>query len=199
MVKKNNKSNNSNNSNSKIPAPYTLNTLTRKVYKDLPTNSYAMLFCFGDSLVSRLIMAKTRLEAGEIVPSHTAIAVRGNDGIIFIYESTSFGQKIHGKCIPAGVRRYLFSDFKILEKDKSTTYYLATDKTTTTIDSSYELERWVGYPYGIDSIIDFALKDDSDGESNGLICSQYANKVFRLMRDECPSPAELWRILYNEE
>lgn len=181
------------------PAPYTLNTLVRRAYKDLPTNSYAILFCFGDSLVSKLIMAKTRIEVGEIVPSHTAILVRGNDGIMLVYESTTFGQKVYGKRIPSGVRRYLFSDFKSIEKDKSTKYYLATDKTTTTIDNSYELERWIGYPYGIDSIIDFALKDDSDGESNGLICSQYTNKVFKLMRDECPSPAELWRKLYNEK
>lgn len=198
MVKKN-KSNDSSSGNNRIPMPYTLNALIHKAYKDLPINNYAILFCFGNSLVSRLIMAKTRLKTEEIVPSHTAILVRGNDGIIFIYESTTLSQKIHGKRIPSGVRRYLFSDFETLEKDKTTTYYLATDKTVTAIDSSYELERWVGYPYGLDSIIDFALKDESDGESNGLICSQYANKVFGLVREDCPSPAELWRILYNEK
>lgn len=149
-----------------------------------------LLFCFGTSFISKVIEFKTRKDENEKVPSHVAIIVDGT----FLYESTSQPEKLYNKTIPAGVRRYLLKDFYKIEKDKSTKYFFY----PCTLDYT-RLERYIHYPYGKDTILDFALKNGSDGISKGLICSQYGNLASRLMDKECPSPAELYRFVLNME
>ena len=94
--------------------------LTIKELKQLITkNDTGLLFCFGTSLISRIIQAKTKLNNKEVVPSHVAIIYQGR----FLYESTSQPQEYKNKTIPAGVRRYLLTDFYNIEKDKGTKYF----------------------------------------------------------------------------
>lgn len=163
-----------------------LNELKTLIHK----GDTGLLFCIGKSLISQIIRAKTRLDTNEIVPSHVALIVNGE----FLYESTSNSAKLGNKHIPAGVRRMLLADFYKLEKLKETEYYFY----PCTLDIK-DLEKYVHFPYGIDSIVDFVLKDGSDGVSRGLICSQYANKVAHIMDNPCPSPAVLYRYVRSSE
>lgn len=153
-------------------------------------NDSGILFCIGNSFISKIIQAKTRLNTKEIVPSHVALIVDGT----FLYESTSQDDKLGNKTIPAGVRRYLLKDFYRLEKDKETKYAFF----PTEIDRK-ELEKYIHYPYGKDIILDFLLKDGSNGESKGLICSQYVNNVTKLVNEPCPSPAVVYRAAKKME
>lgn len=160
--------------------PYNL----QKLRTELKSTSQGVLFCFGSSFISKIIQLKTRLNSKEIVPSHVALIYNG-----FIYESTSQDQKLGNKTIPSGVRRWLLKDFYKVEKDKETKYMYAPCDIYQSV-----MEKYIHYPYGIDTIVDFVLKDGSDGVSRGLICSQYANKVTELLPDDdCPSPAEMFR------
>lgn len=142
-----------------------------------------ILFCFGDSFISKVIQLKTRLNKNEIVPSHVAIIF--ND---ILYESTSAPERVGNKRIPSGVRRYLLKDFYKIEKDKNTKYFFY-DKEI----SQKELDKYVHLPYGKDTIVDFLIKEESTGDSKGLICSQYANNVTHLLDESCPTPADLYR------
>lgn len=149
-----------------------------------------ILFCIGKSFISKIIQAKTRRNCKEIVPSHVALIVDGT----FIYESTSQDDRLGNKTIPAGVRRYLLKDFYRLERDKGTEYlFFPCDI------NKKELEKYVHYPYGKDIILDFVLKDGSNGESRGLICSQYVNKVTSIIDMPCPSPADVYRKIKTME
>ncbi len=159
--------------------------------KHLLKNETGLLFCFGTSFISRIIQLKTRLDENEIVPSHVAVVLNGK----FIYESTAAQDKLSTKTIPAGVRRYKIQDFYRLENGKDTKYFFYPYENIN-LD---KLETYVHYPYGKDTILDFVLKDGSDGVSKGLICSQYANKVSGLMDMECPSPAVLYRYVLSLE
>lgn len=149
-----------------------------------------VLFVFGSSFISRIIQAKTRNYKSEIVPSHVAMIVKGK----FLYESTSAREEVGDKTIPAGVRRYLLTDFFRAERKKESKYYFVPAK----LDNE-ELEKYVHLPYGKDIILDFVLKDGSDGESRGLICSQYGNNCAKVLDKDCPNPAELFRAMINEE
>ena len=150
-----------------------------------------MLFCFGSSFISRVIQAKTKEYDEELVPSHVAMIVDGQ----FLYESTSAPERLGYKRIPAGVRRYLFKDFLRLERTKNTEYYFYPCNL-----SSTQLEKYLFYPYGKDTIVDFLLRDGSEGDSKGLICSQYANICSEVLEDEpCPSPAVLFRAIRSKE
>lgn len=146
-----------------------------------------ILYCFGTSFVSKLIRMMTAEHDGEQVPSHVALIYNG-----FIYESTSSSEKVGNKKIPRGVRRWLLSDFYKAEKNKNTSYDIA----IVTIDRKI-LEKYIHYPYGIDTIVDYALKDGSDGDSKGLICSQYANYAIKAIDKSCCTPAELYRIKWQ--
>ena len=149
-----------------------------------------LLFCFGTSFISRVIQAKTKEYDKELVPSHVAMIVDGR----FLYESTSAPERLGNKRIPSGVRRYLLKDFFKLEKNKNTKYYFYPCDLL-----SSQLEKYLFYPYGKDTIIDFLLKDGSDGDSKGLICSQYANICSEILEDEpCPSPAVLFRRIESK-
>lgn len=154
-------------------------------------NNYdvGILFCFGKSMISKLIRAKTRVNAYEIVPSHVAIVFNG-----YIYESTTEVVHVNNKIIPSGVRRWQLKDYFKAERKKETEYYFYP-----TVIYTDELEKYVHYPYGRDTIVDFLLQDGSDGVSKGLICSQYANRVTKLMTKDCPSPAELFRYCRKME
>ena len=148
-----------------------------------------LIFCFGKSIISRLIQAKTRLDLTELVPSHVAM-YKGD----YIYESTTDRVKIGHKTIPAGVRRWQLDDYVKSEKRKDTDYNIV--PVHLDLDS---LEGYVHYPYGIDSILDYILKDGSDGESDGLICSQYANLCCKAIDAPCVTPAELARHYHKTE
>ena len=144
-----------------------------------------LIFCFGTSLISRIIQAKTRLTDDELVPSHVAMFCGEH-----IYESTTDIAKVGYKTIGQGVRRWLIKDFIKSEHKKQTSYivyeipYFDTQKA----------DSYVHLPYGKDTILEFLLKDGSDGDSHGLICSQYANLVTEILpRKKCPNPAELYR------
>lgn len=164
-----------------------LSELKRVVGKDYT----GLLFCFGTSFISQIIMAKTRKYDGEIVPSHVAMIVDGK----YLYESTSATENVGNKTIPAGVRRYLLSDFYKAEKKKDTKYLLY--DISLPID---ELEKYIHLPYGKDIILEIALRDGSDGVSKGLICSQYANLVSKLMPSvKCPTPAQMFRQAMNNK
>lgn len=172
--------------------PYSLT----KLKKELSKNSYkdGLLFCFGTSLISKLIMAKTRLNCNEIVPSHVAMVIhdKGND-LKYIYESTTMPDDVGKKTIRGGVRRYLLSDFFKIEVSKGTTYvYVPHEINVQTA------EAHIHRPYGIDSIGDFLIKNESDGDSNGLICSQYANMCTGITKQLCPSPADMYRKLRGD-
>ena len=146
-----------------------------------------LLFCFGTSFISRVIQAKTKLYDEEQVPSHVAMIVNGQ----FLYESTSAPERLGNKRIPSGVRRYLLKDFYRLEKGKETEYYFYPCNLL-----SSQLEKYLFYPYGKDTIVDFLLRNGSDGDSKGLICSQYANLCSEILADEpCPTPADLFRAI----
>lgn len=164
----------------------TLDTLKTLICK----GDTGLLFCFGTSFISRVIQAKTKEYDGEQVPSHVAMIVNGE----FLYESTSAPEKLGNKRIPSGVRRYLLKDFYRLEKTKETEYYFYP------IDLlNSQMEKYLFYPYGKDIIVDFLLKDGSDGDSKGLICSQYANICSEVLPDNpCPSPAVLLRALLSK-
>lgn len=148
-------------------------------------NNGLILFCFGTSFISRLIMVMTRENEEETVPSHVAIIYKN-----FIYESTNSSEKVGNKKIPSGVRRWLLKDFLMAEKKKDTSYELY----PVTINEK-ELEKNIHLPYGVDTIVDYALKDGSDGVSKGLICSQYGNKVTGLIQKDCVTPAEMYRFV----
>jgi hypothetical protein len=155
-----------------------------KELKQLITNTdIGLLFCFGTSMISKLIQARTRRNNYEKVPSHVALVYKG-----YIYESTTEVVHVNNKTIPAGVRRWQLKDYFKAESKKETEYYFSP-----ILIDSVELEKYVHYPYGKDTIIDFLLENGSDGVSKGLICSQYANKVTHLLDKECPCPAEMFR------
>lgn len=149
-----------------------------------------LLFCFGTSFISRVIQSKTKEYDKEVVPSHVAMISNGE----FLYESTSASEKLGNKRIPAGVRRYLLKDFYKLEKQKETKYYFYPCE----LDSN-QMEKYLFYPYGKDIIVDFLLKDGSDGDSKGLICSQYGNICSKILEESCPSPAVLFREIRSKE
>lgn len=161
--------------------PYSLNKLKERLLDR--KNHRGILFCFGDSFISRVIQIKTRHSTNEIVPSHVAMIYDEQ-----LYESTSAPERVGAKRIPAGVRRYLLKDFFKIESLKNTKYLFFE------IDLSLKkLDKYIHLPYGKDTIVDFLIKDESTGESQGLICSQYANLVTRLLDKPCPNPAELYR------
>ena len=165
------------------PELLSLNTLKALICK----GDTGLLFCFGSSFISRVIQAKTKEYDEELVPSHVAMIVDGQ----FLYESTSAPERLGNKRIPAGVRRYLLKDFLRLERTKNTEYYFYPCSL-----SSTQLEKYLFYPYGKDTIVDFLLRDGSDGDSKGLICSQYANMCSNILEDElCPTPADLFRAI----
>lgn len=170
------------------PQPELLNLDELKIL--IQKGDTGLLFCFGTSFISRVIQAKTKEYDDELVPSHVAMIVDGK----FLYESTSAPEKVGNKNIPAGVRRYLFKDFLKLEKTKSTKYYFYPIE----IKMS-KAEQYIHLPYGKDIIIDFLLKDGSDGDSKGLICSQYANLCTEVLNEACPSPAVLFREVRIKE
>lgn len=167
----------------------TLTELKKEMSKIKPKDREGLLFCIGSSFISKLIQIKTRKNSKEVVPSHVAM-IKGK----FLYESTSAEEKVGAKTIPAGVRRYLLTDFYRAEKEKNTTYYYY----PTLLDSD-ELEKYIHLPYGKDIILDYLLKDGSDGDSKGLICSQYANKVAKIISKDCVNPAELMREVIKME
>lgn len=143
-----------------------------------------LIFCFGTSLISRLIQARTKLNSSEVVPSHIALKIGE-----FLYESTSQPEKVGKKTIPAGVRRYYLSDFFLAESSKQTEYAFLPCKV-----HKYVAEDYIHYPYGKDIILDYVLRDGSDGSKTGLICSQYGNRVTRLIPEkDVVTPAELYR------
>lgn len=161
--------------------PYPLSKLKEKLSDK--RDHKGILFCFGDSFISKIIQLKTKKTKDEIVPSHVAMIY--ND---ILYESTSAPDIIGWKRIPAGVRRYLLKDFFKLETDKQTKYLFFE------VDLQLKkLDKYVHLPYGKDTIVDFLIKDESTGDSQGLICSQYANLVTKLLDKPCPNPAELYR------
>lgn len=161
---------------------YELEYLIEYDFKD---NDTAVLFCFGTSLISRIIQAKTRLNKNEVVPSHVAMITKH-----FIFESTTGEEHIGNKYIRQGVRRWLISDFIEAEKSKLTKYILVKHPI-----NLWKANQYVHLPYGKDIILDFLLKDGSDGDSKGLICSQYVNKCIEPHSTYmCPSPADLLRI-----
>ena len=164
-------------------------TLSELKRKKLDVNN-GVLFCFGSSLISQIIRAKTREYVGEIVPSHVALVYGG-----YIYESTTEEVNVHKKHIPAGVRRWQVQDFYISESKKDTLYYFYKTDGIDTI----ELENNVHRPYGKDTIVDYLLADDSKGNSNGLICSQYANLCTKFIDKPCVTPAELYRAVKEME
>lgn len=152
--------------------------------EEMSINDKGILYCFGTSLVSRLIQAKTRRTPNELVPSHVALYSRD-----LIYESTTSEVDINNKHIRSGVRRWLTDDFIEAEKDRLTKYiYLSNPWAGASAD------LFVHLPYGKDTIVDFLLKDGSDGDSKGLICSQFANMCIRYPHQkQCPTPADLFR------
>lgn len=156
--------------------------------KGLKQYKQGLIFCFGSSFISRVIQSKTRLYKDEAVPSHVAMIIDGK----FLYESTNQSEQVGNKTIPAGVRRYLLEDFFKSEKKKLTKYYFYPIDLLTS-----EAEKYIHLPYGKDIILDFLLKDGSDGDSKGLICSQYANLCSQVTDEPCPSPAVLLRKLVN--
>lgn len=149
-----------------------------------------LLFCFGTSFISRVIQSKTKEYDEELVPSHVAMILDGG----FLYESTSAPEKLGNKRIPSGVRRYLLKDFYKLEKSKETQYYFY----PCDLDIN-QMEKYLFYPYGKDIIVDFLLKNGSDGDSKGLICSQYGNLCSKILEEPCPSPAVLFREVQSKE
>lgn len=149
-----------------------------------------LLFCFGTSLISQIIIAKTRLYNSEIIPSHVAMIYDG-----YIYESTTDEVKVNNKHIPSGVRRWQLKDYFKSEKKKDTLYYFSN---SCNLDIK-TMEHYIHYPYGKDTIIDYLLTDDSKGDSKGLICSQYANLCTKLIDKECVVPAELYRHILKIE
>lgn len=149
--------------------------------------SAGLLFCFGNSLVSKIIQAKTRIRDGEVVPSHVAMVYR-----TFIFESTTDSVHVNHKNIKSGVRMWLVSDYLKSEIGNNTKYYFYP---TNKFDKDMML-KCLHLPYGKDSIVDFLIKDSSEGDrTHGLICSQYANKCTKLSKQRCPSPADLFRIV----
>lgn len=166
-----------------------LMTLAELKRKKLDVNN-GILFCFGSSLISQIIRAKTREYAGELVPSHVALVYNG-----YIYESTTEEIRVHKKNIPAGVRRWQIKDYYASEARKDTLYFFS-DKVDIDV---LELEDNVHRPYGKDTIIEYLLVDDAKGSSNGLICSQYANLCTKLIDKPCVTPAELYRAIRNKE
>ena len=149
----------------------------------LSKNASGLIFCFGTSFTSQLIKAKTRLYTNEQVPSHVAVYHKG-----FIYESTTADEHVGVKYIPPGVRRWLVTDFIKVERKRNTNYVFIAMGVDIAV-----LERYIHYPYGIDTIVDYMFKDKSNGHSKGLICSQYANYATKLIDQECVTPAELYR------
>lgn len=172
--------------NKKQPVLLSLDELKSLISK----GDTGLLFCFGSSFISRVIQAKTKEYDEELVPSHVAMIVDGQ----LLYESTSAPERLGYKRIPSGVRRYLLKDFFRLERTKNTEYYFYPCDLFDT-----QLEKYLFYPYGKDIIIDFLLKDGSEGDSKGLICSQYANICSAILEDEpCPSPAVLFREIRSK-
>ena len=161
----------------------------RQLRNVLTPASNGLLFHFGTSFISQVIIKKTRESKDEIVPSHVAIVYNN-----FIYESTVSREDVGIKTIPAGVKRYLLKDFFKKEKNKDTTYYYAPfNRLFVPI-----MEEHIFRPYGKDTIVDFLIKSESAGDSNGLICSQYVNMCTDLIPNmKCPTPADMFRAIIN--
>lgn len=158
------------------------------IVDDMSDNERGILFCFGTSFISKLIQAKTRLNVNELVPSHVALFSRD-----IIYESTTSEVCVNNKNIRQGVRRWLTQDFIKSEKNKLTKYVYIPHEW-----SQFIADKYVHLPYGKDTILDFLLKDGSDGTSKGLICSQYVNKcIVNPLNKLCPTPAEIFRVEKN--
>lgn len=170
----------------------TIYDLEELFYKDgLAPRAFGTIFCFGTSLISRIIQAKTRIEDDEVVPSHVLI-VWGNA----VLESTTDTCIIDHKRIPSGVRYWRLEDWIKTEKNRLTKYYFY-PTTKIDIDTATNL---LYLPYGRDTIVDFLIKDKSEGDrTHGLICSQYVNKCTKLSKQKCPSPADLYRIIKDIE
>lgn len=155
---------------------------------ELNKKSEGLLFCFGTSVTSQLIRLRTQETEGELVPSHVAMIYNG-----YVYESTTADVKVGSKRIPGGVRRWMLKDFFKAEKTKDTTYiyipYALNLK---------ELERYIFYPYGVDTIVDYFFTNKSNGKSKGLICSQYANRVIKLFPFDCCTPAQMFRKVIQD-
>ena len=163
-----------------------LNIKELKDYYNANNIKTALLFCFGTSVISKIIQAKTRIDDDELVPSHVAMIIDNH-----IYESTTDAVRIDHKNIKSGVRRWMIDDYIKSEYKKQTNYavYNMEDLINKEIADSY-----IHLPYGKDTILDFLLKDGSEGESHGLICSQFANLVVQLLPEKkCPTPADLYR------
>ena len=167
---------------------YELEETLKSKTKGIKYSSFGILFCFGTSLVSRLIQAKTRMQDKEVVPSHVLI-IYGE----WIFESTTeVVNTFTHKKIPSGVRMWKLEEYIDHEKSKSSKYYLYKYNK---FDKDMLLSC-LHLPYGKDNIIDFILKDTSEGDRTyGLICSQYVNKVTKLSKQRCPTPADLFRIV----
>jgi len=161
--------------------------------KNVKYSGFGLLFCFGTSVVSKIIMARTQHYNYELVPSHVAIIYGG-----FVFESTTDEVHIGNKFIKSGVRMWLLKDFIQAEKNKLTKYFFyKMDRNKFDRDTMLDC---LHLPYGKITIIDFLLKDSSEGtHTNGLICSQYANKCTKLSKQRCPSPADLYRIVKDLE
>lgn len=166
-------------------------------------NPYEPLICFaiGASLISRIIAAKTREYNSEIVPSHVLMIFPTNlygcaaDCEVMVYESTSQDDKFGKKIVHGGVRRWQFEDWAKCERGKETLYAIA----PLSFINLRQLEGNLHRPYGMDSIVQFLVKDASKGSKKGLICSEYANLVTRLIPDNpCPSPADLYRVVKDD-
>lgn len=167
----------------------------KKQVRENPNQSY-ICFAIGTSLISRIIAAKTREDDKEVVPSHAFMVIpckhslTSTDMRTMVYESTSQDDKIGKKIIHGGVRRWLFEDWAKCERGKETLYATAP---IFKVDVG-QLEGNLHRPYGIDSIVQFLVKDASKGSKKGLICSEYANLVTHIIpNNPCPSPADLFR------
>ncbi len=163
---------------------YTLEKLQETLEEIPKENRQGILCCFGNSFISKVIQHKTRENKDEIVPSHIALIYKD-----CLYESTSAPERVGNKRIPSGVRRYLLKDFYKMEYDKNTKYYFYSMKLPLN-----RLDKYIHLPYGKDTIVDFLIKDKSTGDSKGLICSQYANFVTKILKNNlCPNPAQMYR------
>lgn len=156
-----------------------------QVLKD--DNDY-IVYCFGKSVFSQMIMAMTKIRDSEEVPSH--ILIKSDD---MIMEASTDAFKIDSRSIPNGVRYYTVDDFIKNELSKKTLYRLKKIKLNSTQKKRFLQIMHSGYSYK--TIEDF-LFGRHIRRIGTFICSgvvEYILTKLNIYPLRQPSPADIYR------
>lgn len=155
-------------------------------------NNY-VIYCFGTSVFSNLIMAMTKIKDNEQVPSHILLKI-GN----IIVESSSESFNIFSKFIKEGVRVYTVEDFIDNELPKKTLYQYK--KINIGKNAIERIRISLNKKYSYKTIEDYIFCRDIHRDD--YICSGFVNFVLNAVKTKSKrqvSPAEIYRKLGTDK